>query len=83
MDSGLLLWGQKMKAMTLFALQPVATWSFGDWIIAIIIVAACIGILYVALRQFGIEIPQWLMRIIMICIVAVVAIAAIRFVLSL
>ena len=66
-----------------YAIGPVSTWGFGDWIIAIIIVCACIGILYIALRQFGIEIPQWLVRIIVICIVAVVAIAAVRFVLTL
>ena len=66
-----------------FALQPVATWTFGDWIIAIIIIAACLGVLYIALRQFGVEIPQWLIRIVMICVVALVAIAAVRFLLSL
>lgn len=63
--------------------RPVGGWSFGQILIAIVIIAACVAIVYVALRQFGIAIPQWVIHIFWICAVAVVAILAIRFVLSL
>jgi hypothetical protein len=64
----------------MFALAPIATWGLVDIIIAVVIIAAIIGIMYVALRQFGVAIPQWAVTIFWICIVAIVAIFAIRFV---
>lgn len=57
-------------------------WTFGEIIIAIIIIAAIIGIMYVALRQFGVSIPGWLVHIFWIVVVAFVAIVAIKFLLS-
>jgi hypothetical protein len=67
----------------LLALAPVAAWGLVDWVICIIIVAAVIAVMYVALNQFGITIPPWAVRIFWILVVAVVAILAIRFLLSL
>lgn len=58
-------------------------WSFVDFLIAIVVVAACIGIVFVVLRVFGVSIPQWVVQIFWICVAAVVAIMAIRFVASL
>jgi hypothetical protein len=58
-------------------------WSWGDILIGIVVLAAVIALVYVALRQFGIEIPQWFKQVIMIVVVAVVVILAIRFVLAL
>jgi hypothetical protein len=58
-------------------------WSIGDLLIAVIIIAACIGIVYVALRVFGVSIPAWAVQIFWIVVVACVAIFAIRLVLSL
>lgn len=58
----------------------IATWSLIDIIIAIVIVAACVAIMYVALRQFGVSIPQWVITIFWIVVVAIVAIFAIRFI---
>jgi len=63
--------------------QHGIAWSFGDIMIAVVIVAAIIGVVYVACRAFGVAIPQWLIQIVLICIVAAVAILAIRFLLSL
>ena len=54
-----------------------------DLLIAVVILAACIGITYVALRVFGITIPEWVIKIFWIVVAAIVAIAAIRFVASL
>ena len=62
---------------------PARVWTFGDILIALVIVLACVGIVYVATQAFGVPIPKWLIKIVLICVVAVVAILAIRFVLSL
>lgn len=56
--------------------------SFPEIVIAIIIIAAIVAIMYVALRKFGIEIPDWVLQIFWIVIVAIVAIVAIKFLLS-
>lgn len=50
------------------------------WIIVIIVVAAAIGIMYVALQQFGVQIPDFVVKIFWICVVAVVAILAVKFI---
>lgn len=61
----------------------MATWSLGEILIAVVILAACIGIVLVAIRAFGVQIPEWAVKIFWIVVVAVVAIFAIRLVLSL
>ncbi len=53
-------------------------YSFEELIVRVVIVAAIIGILYVALDYFGVKIPGWLLRCIGIVIVAFVAIICIR-----
>lgn len=60
-----------------------AGWTIGEIAIAIIIVAAVVAVVYVALSQFGVVIPPWVARIFWILVVAVVAILAVRFLLSL
>ncbi len=57
--------------------------SLGNIIVAIIIIAAVIAVLFVALRVFDVKIPDWVLQILWICVVAVVAIFAVRFLLSL
>jgi hypothetical protein len=64
-------------------IMVVRTWGFGELLIAIVIVAACIGIVIVAVRACGLAIPQWVVQIFWIVLIAVVAIAALRLVLSL
>lgn len=59
---------------------PMHAWGFVDFLIFIVIVAACIALMYVALRQFGVQIPPWVMQVFWIVVVAVVVIFAIRFV---
>jgi hypothetical protein len=69
---------------TLFAdVGPFWGWGFGQVVIAIVVIAAVLGIMWVALRQFGIAIPDFVVKIFWICVCAVVAIVAIKFVLSL
>lgn len=59
-----------------------AGWSIGQLAIGIIIVLAVVAIVYIAARAFGIPIPQWVVQMIVVVIVAVCAIAAIRVLLS-
>ncbi len=67
----------------LLALRDISTWGVGDFLIAIVVLAACFGIAYLALQYFGVTIPAIVYRIFWIVVIAVVAILAIRFVLSL
>ncbi len=53
-------------------------WGFKE----IIIVAACIGVVLVALHEFGIRIPGWAMRMFWIVLCAFVAIFALRLLMS-
>ncbi len=61
----------------------MAAWGLVDMIVAIIIVAACVGVLYVVLGVFGFKVPPWVITIFWIVVAAVVAIMAIRFIASL
>lgn len=67
----------------IFALRDIQTWGFGDFLIAIVIIAACFGIAYLALQYFEVTIPPVIIKIFWITVVAIVAIIGIRFVLSL
>lgn len=69
---------------TLFAQVAVGhAWSFGEILVAVIVIAACVGIVWVALRAMGVQLPQWFVQILLIIAVAVVAILAIKFLLTL
>ena len=57
--------------------------SFPDVLIYIIIIGACIAITYIALRQFGVVIPAFVIQIFWIVVAVVMAILAIRFIMSL
>ncbi len=48
----------------------------------IILIAAIAAIVFVALRQMGVAIPPWVIQIFWILVVAVVCIAAIKFLMS-
>lgn len=63
--------------------QIAAPGSILYYLIIIIVVAAVIGIVLVALRQFGVSIPPWATQIGWIVVVAVVAILAIKIVVGL
>lgn len=69
--------------MNPLALSRINDWSVGELLIAVVVVGACLGLVYVALRQFGVAIPGWVMQVLWIVAVAVVVIFAIRFILSL
>lgn len=58
-------------------------WTLESILVAVVIIAAAVGIVLVALRAFGITVPPWVVQIFWICVVALVAILALRFVFSL
>jgi hypothetical protein len=62
--------------------QFVVANSLIQWVIVAIVVASVIGIALVVVRQSGIPIPGWLVQVLWIVLLAVVAIAAIRFLAS-
>ena len=51
-----------------------------EWAILVVVVAAIVALVYVALIQFGIAIPVWVVNIFWIVVVACVVIAAIKFI---
>jgi hypothetical protein len=62
--------------------QIGASYSLAHILIAVVIIAACVALVYIALNQFGIAIPGWVVQVFWIVVVAVVIIAAIRFLLG-
>ena len=58
-------------------------WGLVDILIVVVIVAACVALVYVALQYFGIAIPPAVTRIFWIVVVAVLVILAIKFIASL
>lgn len=61
---------------------PVAAWSFGEMLIALIILGGAVGITLIALRQFGLTIPPWLLQMLGIVAVVVVAVMLLKVVLG-
>jgi hypothetical protein len=69
--------------MNLFAQVLLRGWGLGELLIAVVVVAACCALCWVALRQFGITIPGWVQHVAWIVVVAFVVVLAIRLVMSL
>lgn len=63
-------------------LTSLQAMSFGDLLIAVVVIAACCAIVCVALKKFEISPPEWAVKIFWIIVVACCAIMAIRLVLS-
>lgn len=65
-------------------LAAIAPWglSIPDLAILIVAIAAIVALVFVALRQFGIAIPGWVVHVFWILVVAFVIIVAIRLVSS-
>ena len=67
----------------MLAVHNWRAWTLEGVLIAVVVIAAAIGIVLIAVRKFGVVIPDWVVAIFWICLVAVVAVFAIRFVFSL
>lgn len=73
-----------MLAAAVFADIMIRTnWTFVGILKAIVIVAACVAIVYIALRVFGVTIPPWVVQIFWVVVAAVIAIIAIDLIASL
>lgn len=70
-----------MTSLALAAIQ-IGSYSVGQIAIAIVVLAAVCALVFVALRQFNIAIPEWVKQVLWIVIVAIVVILAIRFVIA-
>lgn len=56
--------------------------SIGELLIWVVVIAACIALTYVALKKLNVQIPDWIIQVFWIVVVALVVIFAIRLVLS-
>jgi hypothetical protein len=54
--------------------------SVVNWAIVIVVIAAVVALVVLALRQFNVAIPAWVVQVFWIVVVALVVIAAILFV---
>ncbi len=68
--------------MTPILAQFVGSYSLIQVIVALIVLIGAIGILYVVLRQTGVQIPPFVVQIFWIVVVCFVAIFAIRLLMS-
>ncbi len=70
--------------LSLLALAPIQTWGIGESLIAIVVICAAVGVVYlVCTKVFHVTIPDWFIQILWICLAALVAVIAIRFIFSL
>lgn len=63
--------------------QAVGGYSIVHILVLVVVIAAVVALMYVALRQFGIQIPDWVRQVFWIVVVAVVVIFAIKIVVGL
>lgn len=62
---------------------PFWGWSVADVAIAIVVVLAIIALVWVFVRESGVPIPGWFMRVLLIVVLAVIIVVAIKLVASL
>jgi hypothetical protein len=61
-------------------------WTLGGLLIAVVILIGCVALIAVgteALKQRGVAIPDWLLKVLAIVAIVVVIVLAIRFLLTL
>ena len=63
-------------------LAVIGAWGLSDILIAIVVIAAVVAIVYAALNYFGMTIPPVVVKIFWIVVIAVLAILAIKFIIS-
>lgn len=72
-----------IPAAFLFAAGGAAGISIIQWLIIALVVAGCIGIVYVVVKQAGITIPPFIITIFWIVLAVLVGVLAIKFLWSL
>lgn len=68
---------------TLLAVHEAASWDFGSIAIAAIVVLAIIAVVVIAVQAMKIPVPVWVWQIVGVCLIAAVAIIAIKFLIGL
>jgi hypothetical protein len=63
----------------MFAVE-LAALGFVQIAIIVVVIAAVVALVYIALRQFGVQIPGWVIQCVWIVIVAIVVIFCIKLV---
>ena len=56
-----------------------AGWGLLQWAIVIVVLLAAVALVMVAVRAFGVTLPQWFIQVLMILLVAIVIIVALKF----
>lgn len=69
--------------MMLFAVGGAAGMTIVQWLIIALIVAGCIGIAFVVMKQAGITVPPFIITIFWIVLAVFVGVIAIKFLVSL
>ena len=67
----------------MLAVALLGGYSLVQIAIAIVIIAAIVALVTIALRQFGVAIPPWVIQVFWVIVVTIVIILAIRFISSL
>lgn len=67
----------------MLSLALLTGYTFGQLAIAVVIIVAVCGVVYVAMRASGFTPPPWVIQVFWIVAVAAVCILAIKFLLSL
>jgi len=65
------------------ALLAVGSYSLAQIAIFVVVAVVLLGIVIIVTRVAGVHIPPWVWQIVGLCLIAVVAIVAIKFVASL
>lgn len=71
-----------MNALALLGQVAFGGIGTGQLLIYAVVIAACLGIVFLAMGHFGVRVPPVVMNIFWIVLIAFVAIVAIRLVLS-
>lgn len=73
-----------MFALTPLLAQARLFWGYSleSVLVAIVVIAAAVGLVYVALRQFGIQIPEFVRTVFWIVVCCFLVVMAIRLVFS-
>jgi len=58
-------------------------WDIGSLLIIAVILIGCVAIAYIACRAMGVVVPDWVMKIGWVIVIVIVAVIAIRFLLTL
>lgn len=81
-NAPIMLWSFMYATMLALFQGPIQTWGIGDFLIAVVIVCGAVAVAYIACKAMGVMPPPWLIQIFWIVLIVVVAIFAIRLILS-